>query len=101
PAASRRAGQLVRGVLDRLHDIYGGGASAQVPGDRAANLFLRWMRIFLEQRDGAHHHSGRAEAALEAMLFDEALLNRMELAIRLEAFDRSDFSTVCLDCQDR
>src|SRR5438552_5005217 len=100
-SASRRAGYLVRGVLDRLHDIRVARASAQVTGDRAADLFLRWMRIFLEQRDGAHHHSGRAEAALEAMLFDEALLNRMELAIGLEAFDRPQFSTVCLHCEDR
>ena len=54
------------------------------------------MRIFLEERDGAHQHARRAEAALEPVLRDESLLDGMELAVRLEAFDRPDFSAVRL-----
>ena len=59
------------------------------------------MRILLEQRDGTHHHSRGAEAALEPMFFDEAFLDRMELAIRLKAFDRPHLSAVRLDREDR
>ena len=47
-----------------------------------ADLGFRRIRVLSEERDAGHHHSGRAETALEAVLLPEAFLDRMEV-IRL------------------
>src|SRR6202020_282964 len=44
--------------------------------------------------DGGHDHTRRAEAALQAMIVLERLLHRVQLAVRGEAFDRSDLRAI-------
>ena len=47
-----------------------------------------------------HHHAGRAETALQAMVLAERLLHRMQRTVRLgEAFDRDDGAAVSLKRQ--
>jgi len=48
--------------------------------------------IVVQQRRAAHHHSGCAKAALQGVMLDEGLLNRMQLAIASQAFYRRDAS---------
>src|ERR1700694_2032056 len=81
----RGLARLARRVLDRLHDVHVAGATAEVAGDRLANLELAWVGIRRDQRRRRHHHPGRAEPALEAMLLVESLLHGMELVVLLEA----------------
>src|SRR6266571_7442677 len=89
------------GVVDRLHDVHVAGAAAEVPRDRLAYLELRGLGVRREEGDGGHHHSGSAEAALQAVLLMEAFLDRMELAVLLEALDRGDRRLIGLDREHR
>src|SRR6476646_4563332 len=49
---------------------------------------------FTQQRHGGHHLAGRAEAALECILVDEGLLNRMESAVVGKTLDRRHLRTL-------
>src|SRR6476646_9600538 len=73
------------GELDGLHDVHVAGAAAQIPGDRLADVLFAWLRVAAEQGVTRHHHARGAEAALEAVLLEEPLLNRIELAVFLES----------------
>ena len=52
--------------------------------------------LLLEQRVAGHHHARRAEAALQAVLLQEAVLDRVELAVLLQALDGRDLAAVGL-----
>jgi len=58
-------------------------------------------RVLREQRVRGHQHAGRTEAALQAMLLPEALLQRVQRAARREALDRGDPRAVGLDREHR
>src|SRR6266566_978002 len=90
-----------RRVVDRLDDIHVTGAAAKVPRDRLAYLELRRLLVRREEGDGGHHHSGSAEATLQTVLLVEAFLDRMELAVLLETFDRRDGAPIGLHREDR
>ena len=62
---------------------------------------LARRRIVLQQVDRRHDHARRAIAALQAVLFPEALLHRMQLPFRREAFDRRHRRAVGLHREDR
>src|SRR6185295_16068194 len=64
-----------------------------------ANFAFRRFRIVVEQVDGGHDHAGRAEAALQSVLRPETFLQRMQLSVFAEAFDRRDLRTVGLNGQ--
>ena len=55
------------------------------------------LAFAFEQRVARHHHPRRAKAALQAVLLIEALLDRVELPVLLEPFDRHDLPAVGLD----
>src|SRR2546423_14772199 len=74
--------------LDRFDDLRVAGAAADVTGDGEADLLFARPRIRVEQRLRHHDHARRAEAALRAAVADEALLQRVQLAVLAEAFDR-------------
>src|SRR3989441_4316931 len=77
-----------RRVLDRLDDVHVASAAAEVAGDRLPYLELARVRVRRDERGRRHHHSRRAEAALETVLLVEAFLHRVQLAILLETLDR-------------
>src|ERR1700758_2955927 len=58
----------------RLHDVLVAGAAAEVAGQRPADVLLGGVRVLVQQGLGRHHHAGRAEPALQAVLLAEALL---------------------------
>src|SRR4029077_17727526 len=92
---------IFRGVLDRVDDVLVAGAAAQIPGDALADLPLGWRRRVVEERHGRHDHARRAVAALQAVLLPESLLQRMQLAVARQPFDRGDLRAVGLDGEDR
>src|ERR1700694_5297543 len=67
------------GVLDRGHDVLVPGAAAQVALQPVANLRLGGSRVSREQVAAGHDHSGGAEAALQAVLLPERVLQRVKL----------------------
>src|ERR1017187_8869086 len=73
-----------------LHRLLVPGAEAQVPGQRLPHLVLRRVRTTVQQRLGADHHAGGAEAALHRAVVEERLLHGIELAVDGDAFDGQD-----------
>ena len=53
----------------------------------AANLGIRRRRILLQQRLGAHDHSGDAITALRRLLVDEGALQRAGILDRAQSLD--------------
>src|SRR5512143_2670910 len=93
---------LLRGrVLDRLDDVHVARAAAEVPRDRPPDVPLGRLGVGLDQRIAGHHHPGSTVAALQPVLLEEPVLDRMELAVLLEALDRHDLPAVGLDGEDR
>ena len=68
-------------VLDSFYDVLVAGAATQVSFEAVTNLFLRGMRIALDQLRGGHNHSGRAVAALQAVTLPETFLHGMQVAV--------------------
>src|SRR6266566_6952635 len=89
------------GVVDRFHDVHVAGAAAEVPGDRLAYLELGGFAVRREECDRGHHHPGGAEPALQPMLLMECFLNRVKLAVLLEALDGRHFCLIGLDREHR
>src|SRR4029077_15778739 len=88
-------------LLDRFHDVDVARASAQVPGDPLPDLRLGGIRALAQEPGGLPDHPRGAEAALEAVLVPEGLLERVELSALLHALDSHDLGAVGLDRQDR
>src|SRR5216684_1411802 len=97
----RGLARLARRVLDRLHDVHVAGATAEIAGDRLADLELARVGIRRDQRRGRHHHPGRAEPALQAVLLVESLLYGVELVVLLEALDSRDGHLIGLHREHR
>src|SRR5437867_265455 len=86
--------QLAGGPLNGLHNVLVAGAPAAVAGDRPPDLVLRRVGVLLEERCGREHHAGRAEAALQAVLLVEPLLNRVQLTGEPETLHGRDLVAV-------
>ena len=92
--------RVLRGrVLHGLDDVHVAGAAAEVAGDGLADLVLARVLVALQQRVAGHHHAGRAVAALQPVLLQEALLDRVELAVLLQPLDGHDLAAVGLHGQ--
>src|SRR5688572_27661353 len=57
-----------------VEDVRIGAAAAEIAGDRFLHILYRRSSISVEKGFARHYHSRRAEAALERIEFDEALL---------------------------
>src|SRR5438552_6278352 len=75
---------------DRLKNLHVPRTTTEISRETVANVCLARLRIFLEQTNGGHHHSRRANAALCPAAFDESLLHRVQLVTSRDSFDRLD-----------
>jgi hypothetical protein len=73
-------------AVDRVGDGAVSGAAAEVALERARQV----GQLRLVQRGGRHDHPGGAEAALEALRVQEALLHRVQAGRRRQALDGGD-----------
>jgi len=81
--------------MARPDDLYVAGAAADIALDRARDLLLRRIRLFAQEGDRAHDHSGHAETALHGAGLDEGLLDGVQEAIAaLQSLDGHDITTV-------
>ena len=99
--ADSRSRSVAGGLLDRLDDVHVAGAAAEVAADPLADLRLGRVGVLAEQPGGLHDHPRGAEAALEAVLVPERLLERMEGGAVGHALDGPDLAAVGLDGEHR
>ena len=92
---------LARGVLDCVHDVLVARAAAKVALQSVTDFPFGGIWILVEQVARSHDHSGRAEAALKAMLLPKTLLNRMQVSVLCQALDRGDLPSVGLHREER
>jgi hypothetical protein len=83
-------------VLHGDDDILITGTAAQIAFQTVANLGLGRIGVALQQIVRAHNHARRAKAALQAVLFPKRSLQRMQIAVLGQAFDRGDLAAVRL-----
>lgn len=57
--------------------------------------------MLLDHTECGHHHPRRAEPALEAMVLVKGPLDRVELAVLLQALNRAHGAAIGLDCEQR
>src|SRR4029079_14270375 len=95
------SGHLAGRLLDRLDDVHVSGTATQVAADPLADLVLGRRLVLAEEPGSLHDHARGAEAALEAVLVPERLLERVEGGAVGPALDGLDLSTVGLDRQHR
>ena len=98
-ARRNRFGHLARSILHRGYDVLIPGAAADIAIKRFANLAIARVGIVPQQIMRAHNHAGSTEAALQAVLLPESLLNRMQLVTTGQTFYRCDLATICLNRQ--
>src|SRR5690606_3762649 len=63
------------------------GAAAQVAGQRVGDLLPARVGVVVEQRLGDHDHAGGAVAALDGVLLEEGLLQRVQLISGVQPFE--------------
>src|SRR5262245_18062448 len=71
--------QSLRRVKRGRYDALIAGAAAEIARDRYAHLLLGRVRIVAQELGQRDQHPGRAEAALQAVIVAECLLQRIEL----------------------
>src|SRR5262245_3092140 len=100
-STTRARSSVVSGIsgrpFDRLDDVHIARAATDVALDRLANFRLARARVGIEEVLRGHQHPGRAVAALEGVRVAECLLERVELSVLREPFDRVDRGAVGLD----
>src|SRR5439155_21212951 len=81
---------LDRSPLDSADEPQVASATAQDAVQSAADLRLRWMGVFVEQRFGIHDHAVHTVAALRPLLFNERLLEPVKTGYVTQTFKRSN-----------
>ena len=84
-------------VLNRLYNIVIACTTAEIPFQRMANRFFRWLRVVLQQIGRHHDHAWRTETALQPVAFIKAFLQRMQFAIVRQAFNSGYVATIGLN----
>src|ERR1035437_7118791 len=86
-------------IEHRFHNLVITGASAQVPGQRVANVVLGRFRIAIEQRLRRNQESGRADAALQGRVLEKLVLQNAKHAVGGESLDGRDVLALSFDAE--
>src|SRR5687768_18508399 len=76
------------GILDCVDDMGIAGAPAEIAFEPAHNFFARRFRMTIQDLDSGQDHARGAIPALQSMAFPEAALDRVQLALGRQTFDR-------------
>jgi hypothetical protein len=71
------------GLFDGIHNVWVGGAAAQIAAHKFADLSIIFCMALMHARDRGHNLPGRTVAALECIVIDEGLLHRMQRTVGL------------------
>ena len=85
--------------MDRLDEVGISATPAQIPIKPLNDFISIRGSVFPQQRHRRQDHAGDTIAALHGLLVDERLLNRMQLTLSAQAFDR--FNLEVLDTLNR
>src|SRR5690242_14612546 len=77
-------------LADGLHDAVVAGATAEVPRQADADLFVARIGVGPQERRRRDQHARRAEAALHTELLKERPLQRPDLFIAAKTFHGDD-----------
>ena len=87
--------------LDRLDDVVIAGAAAEIALEIFSDLLLARAGVGLHQVERRHHHPRRAETALQAVVFAEGVLHRVQGAVGLgDALDGQHLGALALHGED-
>ena len=86
-------------VCIELDDVVIARAPAQVAFQPVPDLLFRRICVVLQQVDRAHDHAGRAEPALQAVLFAKCGLHGMQRVAVGQALDSRDLRALGLYCE--
>src|ERR1700737_1635946 len=90
-------GHLAGGIFYRSPYVRVPGAAAKVAVDAFANLGISRVGMVLQQVMRAHDHTRRAEAALQAVLLPESLLDGMQRVALGQALHRGYLAAIGLE----
>src|SRR3954453_5483306 len=83
--------RLRRGGPDGVYDVLIARAPAEIALEAMPDFVIRRIRMVGQKLLRRHDHARRAEAALQAVLVPEGLLDGVELAVRGgQSFDGQD-----------
>src|SRR5207244_4000494 len=99
PFYSWPARQSGRGGLYGLDDAMVAGTATEHGGEPLADVGLARRRLDAQEVERRHQHSRRTEAALQAVMLAERLLQRMERAVGHQTLDRRELGAVGLHGQ--
>lgn len=85
----------------RFEDTRIGTASADVPRNGSFDVFEGGISVFVQKGRHRHDETGRAETTHQGVVFDEGLLNRVEVVAVSESFDGGDFLSLGVHGEDR
>src|SRR5205085_2439533 len=80
----------IGGSFDSFNDPGIPAAAAEIRVHLLDDLFVVWMRMLIEQRDGIDDHAAGAVAALIRAFVEKGLLHGMKLLSLAKAVDRRD-----------
>src|SRR2546430_2464522 len=87
----RRRTHLVARRPHRPDDVLVAGAAAEVGREDIEQVLVADVGALLQRVHRQHQETGRAEAALQAMMRDEGLLQRMQRIAVRQPLDGADF----------
>jgi hypothetical protein len=87
----------LRGRPDGLNDVLITSAPAEVRGQDINQILIADMRIFFQHTCRQHQKSWRAKPALQAMMFGERALERMQFTVPFKPFDRANKLSIRLN----
>src|SRR6188508_1956444 len=96
-----RGREFSGGLLDRLDDVHVARATTEVAADALADLRFVRVGVLGEEPGRLHDHPRRAEAALQAVLIPERLLERMKGRLAGHPLDGLELTAIGLDSEHR
>src|SRR4029077_12140107 len=93
------ASQLGGSIENSTNDLVVAGASAEITSEPVARLGFGRIRVAVQQRLGRDQQARRAETALQRCVFQEFLLQRVQIVPARHAFNSLDRAAFRLDSQ--
>jgi hypothetical protein len=92
-------GPRIPDLLHSFDDVYVAGAPAQIRGKHIDDLFIGHARVFLQCACDQHQETRSAKAALQCVVLNESLLQRIKLVTDCQVFNRANLVPLRLDSE--
>jgi hypothetical protein len=75
-----------------VDDLVVTGTAAEIPAQVLANLSRGWVRVFIQQGHRRQDHAWCAESALNGVVIDKGLLQRVKVSFFAQPFNGGNLS---------